>query len=306
LKVFITGGCGFIGSNLCEYCLQIGYDVILYDNLSTGSVRNIRNIDKILLVENDILNKTELIGAMSGCDVVFHLAALASVPESIIDPLKTVMINEIGTINVLEAMKENNIKNIVFSSSAAIYGNSSECPKSLSMLPSPVSPYAITKLTGEHFMSLYTHEHGFKAVSARFFNVYGENQNPGSMYAAAIPIFIKNSLCNQSITIYGDGEQTRDFIYVKDLVKYLVKLADGFIGVYNLGYGTSITINELVKIIIKLTNSRSGIKYEGNRAGDVKYSYADVSKTIEDIPVELYGFHEGISRTIKFLKKEID
>ncbi len=300
-KIFITGGAGFIGSNLVEELCK-DHTVIIYDNLKSGFLKNIEPFKNVLFINNDILNYEALKEAMKGADKVFHLAAEISVAESMKNPIFTEQVNTQGTINVLNAMVSNNIKNIVFASSAAVYGDKLKCPKKIDMPLFPVSPYAISKLSGEYYVQMYSKEYGMKAVITRFFNVFGERQNPYSAYAAAVPIFISRSLKNQEITIFGDGEQTRDFIYVKDLVNYLIKLSENGSGIYNIGYGKYITINNLVKLIKKLTGSNSNIKYASQRPGDVRYSYADVKKIKKEIKTRIIGLQEGLKRTIEYFK----
>ncbi len=305
MKVFITGGCGFIGSNVAEYYNNRGAHVVVYDNLYTGFKENVNGLKNVIVIEDNILNYERLKCEMRGSDIVFHLASLVSVPESIKYPEKTIEINNVGTINVLRALVCNKINNIVFASSAAIYGNSDICPKKLDMYPAPISPYAITKLDGEYYLNLFSKEYNIRTVAVRFFNVFGEKQNPKSQYAAAVPIFINSALKNDNIIIYGDGMQTRDFIYIKDLVAYLNELSQRGSGVYNLGYGKPISIIDLAKIIINKTNSKSKIEYKEQRQGDVRYSYADVSKTLEYLSIDLLGFDYGLNATIDYYRGKI-
>lgn len=300
-KIFITGGAGFIGANLVEM-LSKNHEIIIYDNLKSGFLENIKSFENVTFIKEDILNYKALQKSMKGCTKVFHLAAEISVPESMKNPILTEKINTCGTINVLNAMRSNNIKNIVFASSAAVYGNKTPCPKKIDMPLSPLSPYAISKLSGEYYIQMYASQYKIKSVITRFFNVFGEKQNINSDYAAAIPIFITKSIQHQEITIFGDGEQTRDFIYVKDLVNYLIELSEKGEGIYNIGYGKYITINNLVKLIKKLTNSNSNIKYTFPRPGDIKYSYADVRKTKKEIKISLIGLENGLKRTIQYFK----
>lgn len=239
---------------------------------------------------------------MRGCEKVFHFAAEISVPASMLNPIYTEEANSIGLIKVLKSMVENKINTIVFASSAAVYGDSEECPKKTSMIPNPISPYAITKLAGEYYINMFAKQHNITGVVCRFFNVFGERQNPKSAYAAAVPIFISKALNNEQITIYGDGEQVRDFIYIKDLVSYLVRLSNHKSGLYNIGYGKYITINSLAESIVKLTSSESHIVRVEPRLGDVKYSYADVSLIAELKDVRLIGFEDGLKNTIEYFK----
>ncbi len=299
-KILITGGAGFIGSHLARHLSGEGFEVVVYDNLSSGFRKNIEGIRGVTFIEGDVVDYDALSAAMAGCSRVFHLAALVSVPESMEKPALTVQVNSLGTVNVLNAMAERGASAIVYASSAAVYGESPVCPKTLDMLPEPVSPYAITKLSGEHFLSLYGRERKFRAVSARFFNVFGERQNPESQYAAAVPIFITRAIAGRPITIYGDGEQTRDFIYVGDLVRYLKALSERGQGLYNLGYGAFITINGLLKKIMDITGSKSPVSFAPVRAGDVKHSYADAGRVAAEIGIGLDGFDKGLKNTIDY------
>ena len=303
-RVFITGGAGFIGSNLAELLSSLGYEVVVYDNLKSGFLENINSIPNVRFINGDILDFGKLCDAICGCSKVYHFAAEISVPASVENPKYTEEVNTLGTINLLNAMMKNNIKNIVFASSAAVYGDSEVCPKTLDMAPNPISPYAISKLSGEYYIKMFTRIHGFKGVVTRFFNVFGDRQNPNSQYAAAVPIFISKALKGDAITIFGDGEQTRDFIYVKDLVRYIYELSNNGTGSYNLGYGERITINDLVNKITRLTNSTSKVDYKPTRAGDVKHSFADVSRLKELKNIELFGFEKGILKTIEYFKNK--
>ncbi|AEJ61887.1 NAD-dependent epimerase/dehydratase [Spirochaeta thermophila DSM 6578] len=302
--VCVTGGCGFIGSHLVEALVEKGCTVKVLDNLSTGRKENIAHLD-VELYEGDIRDPDEVVRALHGVDTIFHLAAQISVPASIEDPLTTEEINVRGTLNVLEAAKLHNVSTVVFASSAAVYGDSPECPKRLDMIPQPVSPYAITKLAGEYYVAMYQRLCGIRGVSARFFNVFGERQDPSSGYAAAVPAFISRALKGDPLTIFGDGEQTRDFIYVKDLVAYLIALAEEGEGLYNIGYGTYITINQLARTIISLCGTEASIVYTNPRPGDVRYSYADVDR-ITSLSVPLIGFEEGLQRTIEWFSTQED
>ncbi|HBD95889.1 MAG: hypothetical protein A2015_12315 [Spirochaetes bacterium GWF1_31_7] len=301
-KIFITGGLGFIGSHIAELYSTKGFEVVLYDNLKSGTFENIQNISNYTFIEGDINDRDLLTNAMKGCTTVYHFAAEISVPESMKQPIETELVNTIGTINVLESMIANTIKTIVFASSAAVYGMSEICPKLTTFYPEPTSPYAISKLSSEYYVKSYCDRFGMKGIIPRFFNVFGERQRLGSGYAAAIPIFISKALKNEPITIYGDGEQTRDFIYVKDLALYLFYLSTNFpSGVYNIGYGTFITINDIAKIIIRLSNSKSQITHVAPRIGDIKYSYASIGE-LSDLPINLTGFDKGLRNTIDFFR----
>ncbi len=302
-KIFVTGGAGFIGSNLVEHYDKTGqYHIVVYDNLKSGFKKNIESFKNVTYIEGDILNYGLLSESMKNCEKVFHFAAEISVPASMLNPLYTEEVNTIGTMNILKAMVENGVKTIVFASSAAVYGDSEVCPKTIEMLPNPISPYAITKLAGEYYINMFVREHNINGVVCRFFNVFGERQNPKSAYAAAIPIFITKALSGEPLTIYGDGEQVRDFIYVKDLVNYLAILSDSKSGLYNIGYGNYITINGLAKSIVGYLNSNSEIIHDKPRLGDVKYSYANVDGIKQLGKIDLIGFERGLKSTIDYFK----
>ena len=300
MKILITGGAGFIGSNIVEHFHETN-EVVVLDSLRSGFEHNLRGF-KVRLVKGSVTEKSIVDDAAKGVDYIFHLAALVSVPESVEKPHETVDINVLGTLNVLDAAKKHRIKKVVISSSAAIYGDNPSVPKVESMVPEPKSPYAITKLDAEYYAKMYTLEFGVPVVCLRYFNVFGPRQNPKSQYAAAVPIFVDRSIKNQEITIYGDGEQTRDFVFVKDVVAANALAATSApAGVYNIACGGRITINDLAKTIVALTKSSSKLRYAPERAGDVKHSQADIHRA------ESFGFHprysleDGLKPTVEYL-----
>ncbi|MDP2037248.1 MAG: NAD-dependent epimerase/dehydratase family protein, partial [Ignavibacteria bacterium] len=218
-KVVVTGGAGFIGSHIVEHWINAGAEVHIIDNLRSGFISNVQLFPQAIFHQVSITEREKVFKILENADYVHHLAAMISVPESVDKPHECVEININGLLNVLDACKENGVKKIVLSSSAAIYGENPESPKRTDMRPQPKSPYGITKLDGEYYLQMYNEQYGIGAVSLRYFNVFGPRQDPKSQYAAAIPIFIEKAIQNEPITIYGDGEQTRDFIFVKDVVK---------------------------------------------------------------------------------------
>lgn len=278
MKVLVTGGGGFIGSHVVEH-YQDRAEVIVLDDLRTGHRKNLDRL-KCRFVEGSILNRALVDELMQGVDYVIHLAALVSVPESMSLPGETVNINVHGLLNVLESARSHGVKKLCFASSAAVYGKNPIQPKVETMAPDPRSPYAITKLDGEYYCGLYAHQGWLSTACLRFFNVFGPRQDPNSAYAAAVPIFLHRAKNKEPITIYGDGGQTRDFIYVKDIVGALAFAAETpkVKGVFNAGYGSALTISELVQEILKLTGSRSEIRHEPVRAGDIRHSTSDASK----------------------------
>ena len=287
MRILITGGAGFIGSHLVEHFQGITSEIIVLDNLRSGYLENLTGLDHTF-VHGCITDRALVDSIMPGIDHVFHLAAMISVPESITQPLECARINVTGLLHVLESAANHGVKKIVLASSAAVYGDNPVVPKTEDMIPEPKSPYAITKLDGEYYLEMFRREGRIDTASLRFFNVFGPRQDPNSAYAAAVPIFIRKALANEPITIFGDGEQTRDFIFVKDVVAALVHAANIFAcpdkvgvdmnGTYNVGYGGSITINQIASEIIRLTGSKSEIIHAPDRPGDVKHSRAKIDR----------------------------
>ncbi|MFA5688831.1 MAG: NAD-dependent epimerase/dehydratase family protein [Kiritimatiellales bacterium] len=302
MRVLITGGAGFIGSHIAEY-FQGKADVRILDNLRTGYRENLAGMN-CEFIEGSITDRAAVRSAVAGVDYIFHLAAMISVPESMEKPAECVELNTLGTLTVLEEAARAGVKKLCLSSSAAIYGNNPVVPKLETMLPEPKSPYAVTKLDGEYYCEMFANEGELKTASMRYFNVFGPRQDPGSAYAAAVPIFIHRAVKNETITIYGDGEQTRDFIFVKDIVAANVFLAlnENLSGVYNVAYGGSLTINELAKRIIQLTGSSSEIIYAPERAGDVKHSKASPEKISTAGFRPEFNLETGLQQTIEFFK----
>ena len=303
MRVLITGGAGFIGSHIAEY-FNGKAEIRIFDNLRTGYNHNLDGLD-VEFIEGDICDRAAVKAAMQGVDYVFHLAAMVSVPESMFKPGECVDINVHGLLNVLEEAAAAGVKKLCFSTSAAIYGDNPVVPKLETMIPEPKSPYAITKLDGEYYCNMFTREGKLQTACLRYFNVFGPRQDPKSAYAAAIPIFTAKAVANEDITIYGDGEQTRDFIYVKDIVEANVFMAmNDFTGVYNIAYGKKITINDLVKEIVKVTNSKSKVVHLDERPGDVKHSMAGVEKLASTGFKPKHTFAEGMEKTIAFFQNK--
>ena len=305
MRVLVTGGAGFIGSHIVEH-FQGKAEVRVLDNLRSGFLRNIEPF-KVEFIQGSVLDTEILARDMEGVDYVFHLAAMISVPESMSKPVECVQINTIGTLNVLEAAARAGVKKMTLSTSAAIYGDNPVVPKREEMFPEPKSPYAETKLSGEYYCGIYTKEGRLNTACLRYFNVFGPRQDPKSQYAAAIPIFISKALRNEPITIFGDGEQTRDFIYVKDIAA-----ANAFFatespetGVFNVAYGGRITINDLAKKIIAILGSKSEIVYKPVRAGDVKHSTAAIDKLRKAGFKPTSDFDKGLEATVAFFKAQM-
>ncbi|MDP2302758.1 MAG: SDR family oxidoreductase [Ignavibacteria bacterium] len=302
-KIVITGGAGFIGSHIAEYWSNQNEDVVVLDNLRSGYKKNINGLSNVNFVEGSITNKELVEEVVTNADYVFHLAAMISVPESVINPYECVEINIIGLLNILEAAKKHSVKKIIHSSSAAVYGDNPESPKHTNMKPEPKSPYGITKLDGEYYLQMYKENFGINTTSLRYFNVFGPRQDPKSQYAAAIPIFVASALKNDDIIIYGDGEQTRDFVYVKDVVQANILAAtnDSLSGVFNVGNGYSISINKLVEMVLSLTESTSKIIYKEERAGDIKHSLASIDDTKMNLKFSpQFDLLKGLEETINY------
>lgn len=300
-KVIITGGAGFIGSHLAENLSIQGYDVVVYDDLTTGRKENLEGI-RHTFIQGDIRDYNHLHASLKHSDYVFHLAALTSVIQSMENMNDYISVNVQGTVNVLKAAEATGANKVLYASSAAVYGDSQDLPKREDMRLEPQSPYAITKLDGEYYCNVYQQFLGLKTVCTRFFNVFGEKQDQNSPYAAAVPIFISRALKNKRIEIYGDGTQTRDFIYVKDLVNAMIFLMEKGEGVFNLGYGKTISLGNLVDMVIKLTNSRSEIVYVPKRPGEIKHSYASVEKLTRLGFSPIYSLDSGLKRALSFYR----
>ncbi|WP_047415343.1 NAD-dependent epimerase/dehydratase family protein [Cellulophaga sp. Hel_I_12] len=300
----VTGGAGFIGSHIVEYLVQMGHQVTVIDSLRTGFEKNLEGLN-VRFFEEDIRNKKQLERIITNTNGVFHLAALVSVPESLLKIKECIDINTIGTLNILDAAKNNLNCKVVLSTSAANYGDNLVSPKVETMTPDPKTPYAITKLDGEYYLNMFSDQYKVPTISLRYFNVFGPRQNPKSAYAAAVPIFINNALQNKTITIYGDGLQTRDFIYVKDVVKANILASKVGKGTFNVALGHSTSILELAQKIIELTNSRSEIQFLEERSGDIKHSKADPSKFNALGFKPDYSIEASLKETIKFYDAQL-
>ncbi len=278
-KILITGGAGFIGSNLTEELCK-GNEVTIIDDFSTGRKSNLNSLNA-KLVEGTITNLKVLKELCRDIDYVFHIGALPSVPRSIKTPGLVHEVNTTGTLNVLIAARDENVKKVVYAASSSAYGDTATLPKVEPMPPNPLSPYAVSKLAGEYYCKVFYEVYGLPTVSVRYFNVYGPKQNPKSEYAAVIPKFITRLLNDQPPIIYGDGEQTRDFTYVKDAIRGTIlagesKNANG--EVVNIGGGERITINGLAKKMKEIMGKEIENEYIEEREGDIKHSLADISK----------------------------
>ena len=279
-RILITGGAGFIGSHLALRFADHA-EVTVLDDLRSGYARNLEGV-RCRFLQGSILDDAALRQAVDGAEEVYHLAAMISVPESVAKPTECAELNTEGTRRVLAAALAAGARKVVLASSAAIYGDNPTVPKLESMPPEPKSPYAETKLAGEHLLEEYRQAHGLGTTSLRFFNVFGPRQDPRSAYAAAVPIFIAKALRNEPIGIHGDGGQTRDFIDVTDIVGALAYAgaSKDMAGTYNVGYGQSQSILALAQEIIRLTGSQSKIQHLPPRAGDVRHSLASTERLL--------------------------
>ncbi|UCE75484.1 MAG: SDR family oxidoreductase [Methanomassiliicoccales archaeon] len=301
-NILITGGGGFIGSNLAE-SLSKKNKVTIIDNLSTGIEKNIEGLD-VELVEGSITDLDLLMKVCSGKDFVFHLAALPSVPRSVKEPKLVHEVNATGTLNVLIASRDADVNKVVYASSSSVYGDSPTLPKVETMLPNPLSPYAVSKLIGEYYCNVFSSVYGLPTVSVRYFNVYGPKQNPKGEYAAVIPKFIHRIMNNSPPIIYGDGEQTRDFTYVKDTVRgtILASETEGVNGVViNIATGNRITINELARKIGSQMGFDIEPVHEEPRDGDILHSLADISQAEKLLGYQpKYRIDDGLEETISY------
>jgi UDP-glucose 4-epimerase len=282
LRCLVTGGAGFIGSNLVHTLINEGYKVRVLDNFSTGKFENIETVIKnIDLIVGDLCREDDVRRAVKGVDIVFHQAALPSVPRSVADPYTTNRVNIEGTLNVFLAARDSGVKRVVYASSSSVYGSNEKLPKEETMLTRPMSPYAASKLAKEVYGRIFYDLYGLETVGLRYFNVFGPRQNPESQYAAVIPKFITALLKGKSPDIYGDGEQSRDFTYISDVVKanLLAARGSGAAGeVFNIARGTKINLNELLNLLKKITGSKAEAAYAASRPGDVKHSLAAIEK----------------------------
>lgn len=318
MRILVTGGAGFIGSHIVEH-YQGRAEIRVLDNLRTGYRHNLAGLH-CELQEASVLDPAAVARAVEGVDLVFHLAAMISVPESMEKPRECVDLNVTGTLNLLEAAARAGCRKLVLASSSAIYGDNPVVPKVETMTPEPASPYAITKLDGEFYLQLFARTGQLATTSLRFFNVFGPRQDPRSAYAAAVPIFIERALTRQPLTIHGDGEQTRDFIYVKDIVSALAFAAERaeLTGTFNVGYGERLTVNALARQILRLcgaTEAEAGegaerdaalIRHGPARAGDVKHSVASADKLRAVGWRPQYNLPAGLAATVAFFKAKAE
>ncbi len=304
-RFLVTGGGGFIGGHLVHHLLARGDEVRVIDDFSTGRRENLADIGgDIELLEEDIRNPEAIQPAFAGVDYVLHQAAIPSVPRSVADPVRSHEANCTGTLNVLIAARDAGVKRVVQASSSSVYGSNPDLPKVETMRPMPISPYAATKLMQEAYASAFYASFGLETVSLRYFNVFGPRQDPTSQYAAVIPIFCTRLLEGKPPTVYGDGEQSRDFTYVDNVVQANLSaaVAEGGAGqAFNIACGERLSLNELLDKLRPILGTDIEAVYEEARAGDVKHSLADVSAAREVIGYNpQVDFDEGLRRTVEF------
>lgn len=311
MRCVVTGGAGFIGSNITRALLKENAKVRILDNFSTGKKENLASIDESFeLIEGDLRDANIVMDSLKGVDAVFHQGALPSVLRSVECPQDTNDINITGTLNVLIAAQKNGVKRVVFASSSSVYGDSPTLPKREDMIPSPLSPYALSKLTGEYYCAIFNNLMGVETVSLRYFNVYGPYQDPDSEYAAVIPKFIVRMIGEKRPIIYGDGEQSRDFTYVKDVVDANLKAAiagkDALGNVLNIAVGSRTTVNKLAKEISIILGEDMNPEYQDSRPGDVKHSLADVAKAQEFLHFSaLTNLEDGLRETVEWYQETL-
>jgi len=314
-KYLVTGGAGFIGSNLARYILDQGHEVVILDNFSTGKRENLDEIrDRITLVEGDIRDRSTVDKAIAGCKAIFHQGALGSVPRSVDDPQTSHDVNVNGTMTVLESARTLGVKRIVFAASSSAYGDQPTSPKYEGMVPAPISPYAANKVCCEAYMQAYAAVYRMETVSLRYFNVFGPRQDPFGAYAAVIPAFVSKLLKKESPVVFGDGEQSRDFCYIENVcsANWLAAHApaencDG--KPMNIACNSAVTLNQILGKLRSLMNVEvQAIQaiYQATRAGDVKHSLADISLAKKQIGYEpLVYFDEGLERSIEWYTKNL-
>ncbi|MCE5978686.1 NAD-dependent epimerase/dehydratase family protein [Pseudomonas sp. JR33AA] len=278
--ILITGGAGFIGSHLCDALLDKGYAVRILDDFSTGRRSNLQvDHPRLELIEGDVADAGLVTQAAAGCGAVVHLAAVASVQASVEDPVRTHQSNFIGTLNVCEAMRVHGLRRVLFASSAAVYGNNGEGESISEDTPkAPLTPYAVDKLASEQYLDFYRRQHGLEPVVFRFFNIFGPRQDPSSPYSGVISIFCERAVQGLPITVFGDGEQTRDFLYVGDLVQVMVQALEQpqvEEGAVNIGLNQATSLNQLLAALEKVVGSMPAISYTAARSGDIRHSRAD-------------------------------
>jgi UDP-glucose 4-epimerase len=307
-SALVTGGAGFIGSHLVEALISAGCRVAVIDDLSSGNYMNLKHLaGKFSFFQEDIRNEKALTVAAKDCEVIFHLAAVVSVPQTIENPIESAAINELGSLAVFETARKKRVQRVVFSSSCAVYGDDPRLPKLENMEPNPTSPYAVQKLAAEYYARMLYDLHGLETTVLRYFNVYGPRQDPSSPYSGVISIFMTKALLNEQAVIYGDGNQSRDFIYVQDVVRAnLLAATTGDIGgqVINIGSGHSVRINDLWQAVCAVSGRNLKPEYSPKRPGDIVESVAGIQSAGERLGFECeIPFEKGLELTFEWYRK---
>jgi UDP-glucose 4-epimerase len=305
----ITGVAGFIGSSLARGLLERKHAVRGIDNLATGKTGNIADLEgRLDYRQASLLDGSALADACRGVDYVLHEAAIPSVPRSVADPIASNQANVDGTVNLLVAARDAKVKRVVYAASSSAYGETPTLPKREDMTPSPISPYAVAKLAGEMYMTSFYRCYGLETVSLRYFNVFGPHQDANSQYSAVLARFITSMLRGEAPTIYGDGEQSRDFTYIENVIQANLLAAtvpaDGVVGrVFNTATGQRTTLNQTFQLLQKLTGYKGDVKYEPARAGDIRHSLADISAAQKCLGYRVVvDFEEGLKRTVEWYR----
>jgi nucleoside-diphosphate-sugar epimerase len=307
MSYLVTGGAGFIGSHLAEELSRRGERVRVVDSFITGKRQNLTHLSNVELIEGDLADLKIAQAAVAGIDYVLHQAAIPSVPRSVEDPITSNRANIDATLNVLVAARDARVKRVVYAGSSSAYGDTPTLPKQEDMPANPLSPYALQKLVGEQYMSMFTKLYGLETVTMRYFNVFGPRQDPSSPYSGVISVFTRALLENAPVTIYGDGEQTRDFTYIANVVDGVLRACAAPVSglVLNLATGSRISLNDLFRALRALTGRTVNPGYGPPRAGDVRHSQADISRARELLGYEpLVPFDEGLRRTVEWFRTQ--
>ena len=306
-KVLVTGGAGFIGSSLARVMVARGTAVRVLDNLSSGKRSNLEDIQAgIELIEGDILDPATMSRAAEGVEVIFHQAAIPSVPRSLAAPVPSHEANASGTLRVLEAARAGGVRRVVYAGSSSAYGDTAVLPKVETMTPAPLSPYAVSKLAGEHYCQVYARTMGVETVVLRYFNVFGPRQDPASQYAAVIPRFVTAALAGREPVVFGDGKQSRDFCFIDNVIEANLLAADapGGVGrVFNIACGAATELNGVLSLLGEMLGRKVSARYEPGRSGDVKHSLADIALAAAHLGYRpKVMFAEGLRRTLEWFQ----
>jgi UDP-glucose 4-epimerase len=307
-NVLVTGGAGFIGSHLTDALVERNCQVTVLDNLSTGNQANLSHLgDSIRFVRGDIRDPERVDELVGGCELIFHQAAVVSVPQTVEEPMESARVNAIGTLNLLEAARKHKVKRMVLASSCAVYGDDPEMPNHEGRVPKPLSPYAVQKRTGELYAAIYPKLYGLETVCLRYFNVFGPRQDPSSPYSGVISIFMTQAAQRRAPIIHGDGNQTRDFIFVQDVVRanlLAAQSSQAVGGAFNIGTGRFVRINDLWKMIAMMSDLDLKPQYGPPRAGDIRESFADIAQAKSKLGFgPEYSFEKGLQATLDWYRE---